>query len=438
MNLDTYLLNDIALLLRDSNDISSIRLACKHFAKNIPVSVNASNPYIIINRTIRNDICTPEMISALFSKHFDTQLIFYDIFMPMSLLHETIPQYVFEHMSTAHMLAIASYTKPCDYDDFMNYMCRAFVKEDCADEACARIVAIAEIFNYKNAIKDIYNMFDHISAFVARVIAAPDDLAKNQIIVNYTRDYHENAHYCNMTIIVIIREKFCPNVIFDPTVRETIIGTIDETLERCTDSARVIRILREFGPNCALNLFRTCSRRRNDLAFWRAIRTALGPEAFAAQCAYQVFCVQVLVQNCFNADIRAFWRDVLIVDHALNLVSSIEYVDAIIHICYPSDAAALLLPSRIRADIELANDIPHNVKMFKHVCMNGALTANNCVSVFGAILYNYDCIICWGINPDAYLNIIIKMFPAPIREMRSAFIDRHKNAPKIVAFLRRI
>jgi hypothetical protein len=417
MHLDEYTLADIAMWMYDPADIRSIRLTCKDFAHAIPVDIIEPNHYVILNRMIRNVdmrdnyvFTTPEMLAALMHKYTDIILSFDDQY----------TRYIFKHMSTAHMLAIAPHTGPCDYDDFMNYMGRAFVKEGCTDEACANITAIADVYS----INDVFFIFGQMSDIVARISAARKDLTKHEIICEYVQDASNMFRY-DENIGALLREMFCPNVIFDPTIHDDIINIINETMDECMNGARAVRLIATFGYRAEIALFRSCHMRQTDLTFWTDVRAAMGLEAFATRCAYHANSIQQLVDDCFSANVHAFWRNVFIKDCAIDLLEVPEVAAAAVHICYPTDAAATLIKGRMGDLCQLVDDLPRDVNMYKWLCANGMITTANCISTFMHILLNYQKFIQDGRNPETYLDEIVRLFPNDVRELRGVFINMY-------------
>jgi len=400
-------------LVYNPADVCALRLACKSFAKNIPISfIQFQTPERNLHRAVygmyangdpRSAMISPEELSAIIADY------------RVARICNEVRFRVFRHMTSAHMLVVAPFTSPPDSDhesepveyrdsEFKIDALRMIVKEDCSDVAIANIKKVFDIYGYGTD--------NEITNFVSMVAAAGNPAFSSQMKCNFIRHFARD-HYYNKRqlyqIAAFICAKHCPELIFhrDPTIHK--ITTNYDILVSCPDIATVIRVIREF-PTMIDTLFFMAGKTNQNAAFWLAIRDEIGEDMFVQNILanLSVF-IEALLHNCepaFNKLVRA----------AIDVTADVSTRYPLI-ICTPTDLDTMLANRVIRTDAVLRG-ITHvpTITLFRHICALGIINASNCTICFTDMFTHYQEMLCMGANPSVHMRILADMYPSQIRQ----------------------
>jgi hypothetical protein len=349
---------------------------------------------------------SPEELSAIIVKN------------NIALVHKDVMFRVFSHMTSAHMLVIAPFVDqpasnniddPNIYkiNDFMIDIMKVLVKENCSYESVENVKNVCRIFDI-----GAYNEINDFVEMMETTIAIRNS-KKIKEVRNFARDHDYNYDYM-VLIEAIIYAKHCPDVIFRrgaPALNTEIFPAV---LHTSSDAELIIRIIRAHPPMIDM-LFSRSYYSNQTVAYWRAIRTALGEDTFYKKViAHENSILSALKFTC---------------DPAIRELIHAAYDETATYplfICTPTDFDIMIARGTIDA-AKVLRDIDQvtSLTLFKHICKCGIINGDNCTTIFAGLIEHYQKPLFVGTNVSSFMRVLVNMYPTqPLHHMITSILNR--------------
>jgi len=422
-DIDLYSMQNIArFLVRDPRDVGALRLSCKYIAAAVNSTfIQPVNIIITIIRTLYDPKCTTEQVYNLVQDYPDE-------FKNNGYLMNKLINLI----SPAHMRIISNHitiANNCLFNfNYYLYPINIFFKfmhSHCDETVADDIVTVSQKYYWIESNKIAQN-FDEARNAYAQLSRACDMSAKISIIHNINLKHICNSPEYHNKILAFLYKMFCPDIIFEPTIHD--INNAYAVTSICTDAARMMRIIEVYGKKSIYSLMISHrSANCDDITFWRDLRriafarpnndALFNKNIFVQICAQYTYYIINMINAHYDADYRAFWRDVFMRDKAIYHVVKKGIAHTFLHICNSSDIDELIAANLISmTDFDQYDLQLRNVCMYNMLIERNVINETNCAIVFKRIMHenNYISMINDCVEVSNIIQLFINTFPKEI------------------------